>query len=132
MTRKRILLDTNVLISALIFGGKPREILRSVIEKKLIAVTSQVLLAELSDILSKKFKFTEDKIRLLIEKIKKTFVVVYPTVAINILSDDPDNRVLEAGVEGDCSYIITGDKGLLGLSKYKNIEILNPSEFLAS
>ncbi len=45
--------------------------------------------------------------------------------------DRDDNRVLEAAVEGDCDFIITGDRDLLELCKYKKIKIITPAQFLA-
>lgn len=122
----RILLDTNIIISALIFGGNPRRIFKWALSKNIIAVTSLPLLAELSDILTKKFDFSRDKIKFLGEKIKQDFFLVYPKHEISILKDIPDNRVLEAAEAGGCDYIVTGDKELLALKKFKNIAIVTP------
>ena len=126
----RILLDTNVIISALLFGGKPRTMLQSVIKKQHVAVTSPVLLSELSDVLRKKFGFTKEKIAAVDQQLRKQCQVVFPTETIDVLSDMPDNRVLEAAVEGECEMIVTGDTDLLVLKKYRAIRILTPDEFL--
>lgn len=129
--KSSVVLDTNILVSALVFGGNPEEILKLALTKKISAVTSLFLLAELTEILSKKFSFDEKKTLLVVRKIKNTFQVVYPKKEITVLKDNnPDNRVLEAAFEGDCSHIITGDKELLALKKFKNIKILNAKDFL--
>lgn len=128
----KVVLDTNILISALLFGGKPRQILKLVLNKQIKAVTSLILLAELSDVLMKKFDFSLEKTSLFEQKIKKYFQVVYPTQTINILKDTADNRVLEAAKTGDCQIIVTGDKELLELKEYKEIKILTADEFLSS
>lgn len=130
--RIKVVLDTNILVSTLIFGGKPQQILRLCLEKEINAVTSNFLLAELVETLVKKFKFISPKALFIERKVKKSFELVYPKTTINLLKDKPDNRVLEAAVEGDCNYIITGDKELLELTSYKNVKIVNADNFLTN
>lgn len=129
MNTARVVLDTNIIISALLFGGKPRTILKLVVTKRIIAATSPPLLAELLDVLAKKFSFPEKALKLVEQKIKKNFKIVHPAKAINVL-DSPDDRVLEAAFEGNCDYIITGDKELLELNPFNHIKILTADEFL--
>jgi len=126
----RVVLDTNILISALVFGGKPRQILQMVLDREIEGMTSLTLLTEFFEVLVKEFSFSQDKIRLLEKKLKKSFKIVYPKKRIRVLKDGPDNRVLETAVEGDCQYIITGDKELLKLKEFKNVKILTASEFI--
>lgn len=126
----RVLLDTNVIISALLFGGKPRSILQSVITKQHVAITSPMLLSELADVFRKKFGYETQAVVAVDQQLRKQCVIVLPKEAIDVLSDMPDNRVLEAAVEGACEVIITGDTDLLTLKKYRSIRILTPNEFL--
>lgn len=125
-----VVLDTNVIVSAIVFGGKPRSIVDLVVKKELRAISSPLLLAELGDVLHKKFRVSELEANKIERQIRKNFVMVYPTTAIHVLTDEPDNRVLEAGIAGKSNYIITGDKELLKLKRYKKIEIRTPGEFL--
>ena len=128
---KRAVLDTNVLVSAITHGGKPREMLSLVLTKKLEAIISPVLLAELTDVLGRKFDMASDDITLIEEEVRKNFVLIHPISSVEILKTDPDdNRVLEAAVDGDCDFIVTGDRELLNLKVYKHIIILTPTEFL--
>lgn len=126
----RVVLDTNILISGVVFGGKPREILEMAKTRVIQGVISQILLAELGEVLSKKFDYPKSRVLQINRKMKKIFNVVYPVESINIVRDDDDNRVLEAAVAGGCDYIVTGDEDLLVLKKYKNIKVLTPGEFL--
>lgn len=126
----RVLLDTNILISAHVFGGKPEQIYNLVLERQIEAVTSQILIAELTETLTKKFDFDLVRIEQFKKIIKKHFKMVYPKKTINILRDDDDNRVLEAAITGKCDAIITGDKELLELASYRHIKILTPEQFL--
>ncbi len=126
----KILLDTNVVISALVFGGKPKEILNHVIRFEIEAVTSPQLLSELSEVLGKKFEFSRERVQLTESLIKKCFKIVYPSRQFDVVKDKDDNRVLEAAYEGNCNIIITGDKELLELAHFQGIEIVTPEEFL--
>ena len=126
----KVVLDTNILVSSLIFGQKPQQIENLILEKNVIGITSSILLAELADVLTKKFHFNEFRLKQTEKKIEKNFIFVQPTSIIKILKDDSDNRVLEAAVEGKCQYIITGDKELLNLGKFKGIKIVKVAEFL--
>lgn len=126
----RALLDTNILISALVYGGKPEQIIELILEKKVKGITSLALLAELLDTLIQKFHFEPQKIQQIEMLIKNNFHFVYPKKVLNIIKDEDDNRVLEAALEGKCNYIITGDKELLALKEFQNIRIVNSQEFL--
>lgn len=126
----KVVLDTNILISAIGFGGKPRVALLLAIEGKIKGITSRVLLAELHEVISKKFPKLEPQLLIIEEQIKEKFIIVQPKKAINLSRDEDDNRVLEAAWEGSCDYIITGDEDLINLRKFKNIKIVTPDEFL--
>ena len=127
---QRALLDTNVIVSALVFGGKPGHILALSLEKRFHVITSPILLAEIEDVINKKFPLSGEDLRLFRKQTQKTFGIVNPKKTISLLKDDADNRVLEAAVEGRGQYIITGDKELLSLGKFKGIRIIRVAEFL--
>ena len=59
-------------------------------------------------------------------------VVVVPNRVLTIVSDDDDNRVLEAAIEGDADYIVSGDTDLLDLGSFQGIPIITPREFAAT
>lgn len=126
----RVVLDTNVLISGIVFGGKPGEILEMVKNKELSGVTTSVLLAELGDILAKKFGYPRSRVLQIERKMRKIFRIVHPIKFISAARDDDDNRVLEGAVEGDCGHVVTGDDDLLSLKSYRGIKIITPAEFL--
>lgn len=126
----KVVLDTNVLISAFSFGGKPRKILTLTLAKKIIGITSLSLLGELLEVLGKKFRYSTEELDLIEVQMKKNFKIIKPKTSINVLKDLADNRVLEAAIEGDCELIITGDKALLSLKSFKGIKILTPNQFL--
>ncbi|MGD9162030.1 MAG: putative toxin-antitoxin system toxin component, PIN family [Desulfobacteraceae bacterium] len=127
-----VVLDTNILISAIVFGGKPREILRKIISGKIRLAISQDILDEVVAVLSgNKFKYPSKvahEIRNAIEELGELFV---SGKRINIVKKDPDdNRILECALAADAEFIISGDKHLLELMKYKNTQIISPAAFL--
>ena len=126
-----VILDTNILVSALIYGGKPEQIYNLILDKELTAIISPILFSELTEILIKKLKFDLERIEQLEKITKHNFTMVNPGKIIALSRDDDDNRVLEAAVEGKCNYIITGDKDLLELKIFKNIKIVTPDTFLS-
>lgn len=127
----KVILDTNVLISSILFGGKPRKIIKHVQEGNITPIISPVLLAELIDVLVKKFQFAPDKLLLVEDLIKENFMLVNPSITISIISDKDDNRVLEAAIEGGCNYIVSGDQDLLKLKSFQNVKIVTPDTFLS-
>lgn len=125
-----VLLDTNILVSAIVFGGKPQIILKMSLEHSFQVIISPILMAELLDVINKKFSLNLEDYHLLEQQILHNFIIVKPFKAFHILNDEDDNRVLEAAYEGKCDYIVTGDKELLRLGKFKRIKILTAEEFL--
>lgn len=126
----KVVLDTNVLVSAIAIGGKPKKIVSMVLKEELKGVISPVLLSELQEILNKKFPLKEGDFKLVVANIEELFEKVHPKKTLRVVRDDDDNRVLEAAVEGKCNYIVTGDSDLLDLNEYKEIKIVKPAEFL--
>lgn len=106
----RVVLDTNILISAHVFKGKPAAIVDLAQTDKIIAVSSEPLLAELYGVLANKFLYPKPRLDLLDSDLRGFLQIVHPTQTLDVVDDEPDNRLLEAAVAGDCGYIVTGDK----------------------
>lgn len=124
-----VVLDTNIFVSSLVYGGKPENIIKRLLNKQFIAITSPPLLAELTEILTKKFAFSFSRIRRTENLVKKHCKLVYPRRPLHVLADEADNRVLEAAIEEHCQVIVTGDQDLLHLKVWGGIKILTASEF---
>ena len=132
MTKPRVILDTNIYLSGIIFGGNSRHILDLIIQKRVKAITSAVILWEISEKLKRKFKWTQDKVLLAIKTIIKTTIIVKPKEKLKVVkADKSDNKIIEAYAESESDYIISGDKHLLMIKRYKKIKIISPVEFLS-
>lgn len=132
MTKKpTAVLDTNIYLSAIIFGGNPKHILDLIIVKKINSLISPGILLEISQKLSQKFKWDKEKTALTIKTIAKTNELVYPKEKLKVVREDlDDNKIIEAAREGKADFIITGDSHLLKIKSYKKIKSLSPMDFL--
>jgi len=128
----KVVLDTNVLISAILFGGKPRQILEKAIRGEIRLCLSQPILEELKGVLQRsKFDYSAEMIQVILTELTGIADFVNPSKTIDVVYEDPDdNRILECAVEAEANYIITGDSHLLKLIRYRNIEVLNAGAFL--
>lgn len=130
----KVVLDTNVLVSALVFpGGVPEQMCRLAIEGDTTLIASPPLLAELGRVLTVKFGWQDDDVRAVLAQLVRIGVIVEPVDRVRVIVDDPDDdRVLEAAQAAGAGFIISGDRHLLGLGRWGEIVILAPAEFLAA
>jgi len=125
----RIALDTNVLIAAFISRGSCSELLEYLIENHTV-VSSTFILDELREKFSTKFKLDSEIIDRLVAVLLKKVVVVTPaTLHIQACRDRDDDNVLGTAIAGQCAYLITGDKDLVDMKRYRDIDIIRPNEF---
>jgi len=125
----RLVLDTNVLIAALVADGLCRDLVRRRLESHLL-ISSQFLLDELREKLEEKFKIRAKDVpflRAYAERVEILEPVVLPR---NACRDRDDVVVLATAVAGKADCIITGDEDLLVLEKYDGISILTPRQWL--
>ena len=126
----KVVIDTNVIISALAHGGKPFIILSMARKAEIELVFSSFLFDEIRRILQDKFFWTSERAERIIFRLRRIAIIVSPKKTVKILEDDPDNRVLECAAEGGAKVIITGDRAILRLKEYQGIMIMGPAEFL--
>ncbi len=128
-----ILLDTNIIISALCFPfSKPRKAFDLAIKNGNL-LTSEDTFNELKNILlKKKFdKYIELGLRQeFLKQYSKLCKTIQISQKINICRDKKDNKFLELAKNGNADYIITGDSDLLILNPFENIKIITPDAFL--
>jgi uncharacterized protein len=133
----RAVLDTNVLVGAVTSTGTPYRIYKSWLDETFELVISLPLLAELEDVLARphikeRAGWTSSRVDELVTALHDRAVWVDPEQQITRIDADPDdNRVLEAAVEGEADYIVTGDRHLRDLKEHAGTEIVTPAQFLA-
>ncbi len=128
----RVVADTNVLVSALIFpGGSPEAVYRLALEGKIELVTSRPLLAELGRVLTEKFAWEPERAEEAVAQLVRLSEIVEPRATISEIEADPaDNRVLEAAAEGQADAIVSGDRHLLALKAWRGVVVQSPAAFL--
>lgn len=125
----RLVLDTNVLIAALIARGVCADLLEHCVLNHTL-VTSEFILRELRDQLVGKFKYSAQEAGEAVALLESQMECVIPVKLEQLVCRDPDDdQVLAAALAGQVQCIVTGDKDLLVLRRYADIEIVNPAGF---
>jgi len=129
----RIVLDTNVLISALAFpGSQPDQILYRIRRGETELFISPFILSELDRVLREKFRFTKKEADVRVNAIRAIAHVITPTERITVVTaNDDDNRILECVAAAQAEFLVTGDKEhLLPPGSYRGTKIVTPAQFL--
>ncbi len=128
----RIVCDTNVLVSGVLFNGPPRKILELISRAKVENAISLEILAEAKNVLLRpKFGLSSEQVVNIIDTFVETFVLVTPTERVVAVKNDPDDdRILEAAQTAHARFIISGDQHLLSIGVWNDVEILSPAVFV--
>ena len=126
----RIVVDTNVLISGVFFGGFPRRILNAIVEGKLIACATAEIIDEYEEIIQEMIKRKQGHINYqLLAPLVQVIEVVDPVTRVKLSRDPDDDKFLGCAKDARALYIVSGDKDLLVLGRFENIEIITAKEF---
>ena len=132
----RVVLDTSVWVSALLWTGLPNQLLKLIENEKIKAVISPVLVTELREVLGRD-KFAsimvarESSVPELMREVLKLVELYEPASVSGIVERDPDDdNVIACAIAGKVQWIISGDDDLLDIEKYKDILIGSPKRFL--
>lgn len=134
LTSLRVVLDTNVLVSALLFGGRAGMLREMWNNCRIIPLVSKETFAEFRRVLSyPKFKLSQREIRAILnEEILPYVEAVEITEQLTGISRDPhDDMFLAVAASGGARYLVTGDQDLLVVKNYGNTQIITVSEFLS-
>jgi putative PIN family toxin of toxin-antitoxin system len=130
----RFVLDTNVVVSALVWGGVPYELIASAAAGDVELVTSPALLAELRDVLGREHlasRLTQQRSTI------EQMITLYAELAISasplatprvVPADADDDQVIAAAVAGGAIAVVTGDRHLLSMGSHQGIEIVTAAQ----
>jgi uncharacterized protein len=129
----RVVFDTNVYISAFVVSGSlAEEAYNAALDRRCELFVSVPILTETALKLRGKFGWDDERITTALKHISHVATVVKPSIRINFLADEPDNRILECAVSAGANLIVPGDKHLLALKAYEDIGIARIGGFLAT
>ena len=125
----RILIDTNVLISALFFGKFPKEFLNEVLENSFEICINDKILDEYKNTIEKKIL----KKKILDEKLYEKFLYkteIFESISdLKICRDPDDDKFINCAIDAKAIYIVSGDNDLLTIKNFAGIEIVTAREF---
>ena len=125
----KLLLDTNVLVAALIARGVCSDLLEHCVRHHQV-ISSRPLLGELRQVLTRKFRQRTVDVRATLRLFEETFTLVTPVpLEAPACRDTDDDVVLATARTGECDAIVTGDQDLLILDPFQGIRVLAPSGF---
>jgi putative PIN family toxin of toxin-antitoxin system len=129
----RVVVDTNILVSALIKGGKPRRLVLKLLEEHTVILSRQML-AELADVLTRdKFVVKTSQVDRFLAILVRKSKIVKPSSRFKIIKEDPDDDVvLNTAYAGKAEYLVTGDRHLLALKEFKRTKIVKVNQMLES
>ena len=128
----RVVIDTNVLISAIFWTGRPKQLLNSVRRGDIMFLTSPALLDDLRAILTrpdKSFRLAVGDVDRVVTAMRHLAEMVQTYTHVVVCRDEADNRVLECAIDGQAKWIVTGDRGLLELPSFREIRIATVADF---
>ncbi|MFN4133535.1 MAG: putative toxin-antitoxin system toxin component, PIN family [Candidatus Hadarchaeales archaeon] len=130
----RVVLDTNVLVSALIKTGKPKKLIFKISEKKVQVVLSKEILEEFAEVTNdpkiRKYVGDDDVVDFL-RVIGYISSIVQVKSKFKVVKEDPDDdMVLRTANDGEAEYIVSGDRHLLSLKEFRRIKIVTVDQML--
>ena len=128
----KVVIDTNIFVSSF-FGGNPKKVIDHWKDGKIVMCLSGEILEEYIEILRRLGLEGEKELDELLALFGKGFNIQFTikTPMISVVMDDPDDdKFVECAVKLGADYIITGDKALMNVGRYKKIKILSPQGFL--
>ena len=129
----RVVFDTNIFVSALIFPESSADkALHRIIQGEDQLIISKAILDELLGVLARKFSRDREALARVALFLDDIALTIKPGHRVKILSDDADNRILECAVSGGADIIVSGDHELLALGDYNGIQILSLRKYIES
>jgi len=126
-----VLIDTNVWISGIVFGGKPQKVIRFFVDGIIVAVTSEELMSELRRKITQKFPLYVPYLAPLEASIREQAMIVKLGMEpVNASRDVDDNLVIETALAGQARIIVMGDNDLLILGAYQGVQFVKPDKLL--
>jgi len=124
----KILLDTNVIVSAFATRGLCSALFEVCIEDHELIISNSII-AEIKKVLEKKLKAPKSTINEVEYYINNYFIKVTDSDNISICRDKDDNKIISVAANNEVSFLVSGDDDLLVLKEYRGVKIVTPRQF---
>jgi putative PIN family toxin of toxin-antitoxin system len=128
----RIVLDTNILVSGLLYSGKPRRLIDLAMHGKIEIVSSVEMIEELRDVLSReKFGLEKEEQTKMVDFVVRLSHITILKSKFKVIKDDPDDDVvINTAYDGEAEYIVSGDRAVSELKHFGKIRVVKASDML--
>ena len=127
-----VVIGTNVVLSAILFGGKPKQVLQMALSGNIQLAISESLVKELQGVLKRpQVELSAQLVQTIVSEYASIANWIEPSEHFNVVVDDPsDNYFIDCAVAAKAGYLITGDRHLLKLGTFKMVKIVNVDAFI--
>ena len=127
----KVVFDTNVFVAALTLpGGRGDQAIRKIVEGEDSLALSKPILDELLTVLARKFARDREELARVAVFLSNLGEIVEPAEPLTVLTDEPDNRILECALAANAQLIVTGDRAMLALGEYRGVRIVSLGAYL--
>ena len=126
----KIVIDTNVMISAMFFGGKPRKLIDLLIKGRVAAYANGPILSEYREASEDFARKYHKPVSIPLPKIIGKLCCIDTETEVHVCRDPDDDKFIGCAVDSGSKYIVSGDKDLLAVEKYGDVEIVTVADFL--
>lgn len=126
----KIVIDTNVMISGVFFGGFPRKVLSAVVSGQITACATTEIINEYEEIIQEMVERKQGHInRTILQPLIQLMDIIAPISHVKLSRDPDDDKFLGCAKDAHALYIVSGDKDLLVIEQYEGIQIVTAREF---
>ena len=126
----KIVIDTNVVISGIFFGGNPRAIIEAVVDGNIDAFATVEIIEEYTEIIERMIDIKQKKLdQGFLSTLVMSLKVIESESEVEVCRDADDNKFIECAVDAKALYIVSGDSDLLDIQEYDGIQIITAKDF---
>ena len=128
----QIVIDTNVVASGIFFGGLPHKLLQLVIGNEISTIVSTEIISEYYETFQHllKDKNYVPKKDISVASLVDNMTIILPSSNVKVCRDPDDDKFINCAIDGKCKYIVSGDKDLLDIKRFQDIEIMTVRGFM--
>lgn len=126
----KIVVDTNVVISGVFFGGNPRQIVEAIVNGNINAYATTEIVDEYMGIIESMIERKQGRLnQSILSPFFSSLKMIESKTVVEVSRDPDDDKFIECAVDAEALYIVSGDNDLLDIGQYEGIQIITAKEF---